>query len=160
MSPDLLKSVNTCSRVSHADCRAVYSASAIITPAEGIFEQRWRTSGQVSALVLSMYVLGYGIGPMIFSPLSEMPMVGRNAPYMISFAIFIIMTAIGSGINNFPGIVVIRFIQGFFGGPVLSTGAASASDIYPFNKVPYALSCWAFFAYAGPAIGKYSLYTF
>ncbi|KAF1964756.1 cycloheximide resistance protein [Bimuria novae-zelandiae CBS 107.79] len=132
---------------------SIYSASAIITPAEGIFSQKWGTSGQVSALVLSMYVLGYGTGPLIFSPLSEMPMVGRNVPYMMSFAIFIIMTAVGSGISNFPGIVVIRFLQGFFGGPVLSTGAASASDIYPFNKVPYALSFWAFFAYAGPALG-------
>ncbi|KAL5417234.1 hypothetical protein PMIN04_007817 [Paraphaeosphaeria minitans] len=132
---------------------SVYSASAIITPAEGIFEEQWGTSGQVSALVLSMYVLGYGLGPLIFSPMSEMPMVGRNLPYMISFAIFIIMTAIGSGVSNFPGIVVIRFIQGFFGGPVLSTGAASASDIYPFNKIPYALSFWSFFAYAGPALG-------
>lgn len=127
----------------------VYSASAIITPAEGIFVQQWGTSGQVSALVLSMYVLGYGLGPLVFSPLSEMSMIGRNVPYMISFAIFIILTAIGSGISNFPGIVVIRFLQGFFGGPVLSTGAASATDIYPFNKVPYALSAWSFFAYAG-----------
>lgn len=100
-----------------------------------------------------MYVLGYGTGPLLFSPMSEMPMVGRNLPYMVSFAIFIIMTAIGSGVSNFPGIVVIRFLQGFFGGPVLSTGAASAADIYPFNKIPYALSCWAFFAYAGPALG-------
>lgn len=100
-----------------------------------------------------MYVLGYGTGPLLFSPMSEMPMVGRNLPYMVSLAIFIIMTAIGSGVSNFPGIVVIRFLQGFFGGPVLSTGAASAADIYPFNKIPYALSSWAFFAYAAPALG-------
>jgi len=132
---------------------SIYSASAIITPAEGVFQGKWGVSGQVSALVLSMYVLGYGLGPLIFSPLSEMPMVGRNVPYMVSFAIFIIMTAVGSGVSNFAGLVVIRFIQGFFGGPVLSTGAASASDIFPFNKIPYALSFWAFFAYGGPALG-------
>ena len=132
---------------------AVYSASAIITPAEGVFQEMWGVSGQVSALVLSMYVLGYGLGPLLFSPMSEMPMVGRNLPYMVSFFIFIVMTAIGSGVSNFAGLVVIRFIQGFFGGPVLSTGAASASDIFPFNKVPYALSFWAFFAYGGPALG-------
>ncbi|KAF2658041.1 cycloheximide resistance protein [Lophiostoma macrostomum CBS 122681] len=132
---------------------SIYSASAIITPAEGVFQEMWGVSGQVSALVLSMYVLGYGLGPLIFSPLSEMPMVGRNVPYMGSFAIFIIMTAVGSGVSNFAGLVVIRFLQGFFGGPVLATGAASASDIFPFNKVPYALSFWAFFAYGGPALG-------
>jgi MFS transporter, DHA1 family, multidrug resistance protein len=113
----------------------------------------WGTTQEVSALVLSMYVLGYGLGPLLFSPMSEMPDVGRNVAYLSSFFIFIIMTAIGSGVSNFPGLVVIRFIQGFFGGPVLATGAASAQDIFPFNKVPYAISCWAVFAYAGPALG-------
>ncbi|KAF2438121.1 MFS general substrate transporter, partial [Karstenula rhodostoma CBS 690.94] len=114
---------------------------------------QWGTSGQVSALVLSMHVLGYGTGPPIFSPLSEIPMVGRNVPYTISLAIFVIVTAISSGVSNFAGIVVIRFIQGFFGGTVLSAGAASASDMYAFNKIPYALSYWSFFGYAGPTLG-------
>ncbi|KAF2100885.1 putative MFS transporter [Rhizodiscina lignyota] len=132
---------------------AIYSASAIITPAEGTFEEIYGVTAEVSALVLSMYVLGYGLGPLIFSPMSEMPMVGRNVAYMSSFFIFIVMTAVGSRVSNFPGFVVVRFIQGFFGGPVLATGAASAQDIFPFNKVPYALSCWAFFAYGGPALG-------
>jgi DHA1 family multidrug resistance protein-like MFS transporter len=81
--------------------------------------------------------------------MSEMGDVGRNIAYMSSFFIFIVMTAVGSRVSNYPGIVVIRFIQGFFGGPVLATGAASAQDIFPFNKVPYVLSFWSVFAYAG-----------
>src|ERR1700760_1534971 len=85
--------------------------------------------------------------------MSEMNDVGRNTAYMSSFFTFIVMTAIGCGVNNFPGIVVIRFIQGFFGGTVLAMGAASAQDIFPFHKVPYAVSFWAVFAYAGPALG-------
>jgi DHA1 family multidrug resistance protein-like MFS transporter len=125
--------------------------------------------------MLSMYVLGYvsftdyikayrkpqkltrrqGVGPLIFSPMSEMPMVGRNVAYMSSFLIFIIMTAVASRVNNFPGLVVLRFIQGFFGGPVLATGAASAQDIFPFNKIPYALSVWAFFAYGGTCLYRF-----
>jgi DHA1 family multidrug resistance protein-like MFS transporter len=43
-----------------------------------------------------------------------MPNIGRNIAYMSSFLIFIVMTAIGSRVNNFPGLVVIRFIQGKF----------------------------------------------
>ncbi|KAF2672095.1 cycloheximide resistance protein [Microthyrium microscopicum] len=132
---------------------SIYSASAIITPAEPVFEQIFGVSAEVSSLVLSMYVLGYGIGPLIFSPMSEMPAVGRNLAYLSSFFIFIVITAIASRVSNYPGLVVLRFIQGFFGGPVLATGAASAQDLFPFNKVPYALSCWAVFAYAGPALG-------
>jgi DHA1 family multidrug resistance protein-like MFS transporter len=74
-------------------------------------------SQQVQALTLSMYVLGYGLGPLLFSPMSEMGAVGRNIAYMSSFFIFLVMTAVGSRVSNFPGFVVVRFIQGFFGGP-------------------------------------------
>jgi DHA1 family multidrug resistance protein-like MFS transporter len=85
--------------------------------------------------------------------MSEMPDIGRNVAYLSSFFIYIVMTAVASRVSNFPGLVVLRFIQGFFGGPVLATGAATAQDLFPFNKVPYALSFWAVFAYAGPALG-------
>lgn len=46
------------------------------------------------------------------SPMSEMPSVGRNIAYMSSFLIFIVITAIGSRVDNFAGLVVLRFIQG------------------------------------------------
>jgi DHA1 family multidrug resistance protein-like MFS transporter len=78
--------------------------------------------------------------------------VGRNIAYMSSFFIFLVMTAVGSRVSNWPGFIVVRFLQGFFGGPVLATGAASAGDLYPFNKVPYAVSFWAVFAYGGMMI--------
>lgn len=94
--------------VRHTNQYVVYSASAIITPAEGIYQRQYGVNGELSAMVLSMYVLGYGLGPLLFSPMSELPMIGRNVPYMFSFGIFIIMTAIGSGVSNFAGIVVIR----------------------------------------------------
>jgi DHA1 family multidrug resistance protein-like MFS transporter len=81
--------------------------------------------------------------------MSEMGDVGRNIAYMSSFFIFIVMTSVGYRCSNYPGIVVIRFIQGFFGGPVLATGAASAQDIFPFNKVRLVRSFWSVFAYAG-----------
>lgn len=100
-------------------------------------------------LPLSMYVLGYGLGPLIFSPMSEIPDVGRNVSYISSLFIFIILTAVGSAVSNFPGLVVIRLLQGFFGGPVLATGPASAQDVFAPNKLPYALATWAIFTWAG-----------
>lgn len=100
-----------------------------------------------------MYVLGYGFGPLLFSPLAEVPELGRNVSYMSSFLLFNILTAVGSAVNNYPGFIVIRFLQGFFGGPVLATGSASAQDLYAFHKLPYAMATWAMFVFAGPAFG-------
>ena len=72
---------------------------------------------------------------------------------MVSFFLFITMTIPTAVINNYAGIAVLRFIQGFLGGPVLATGGASAGDLFGFNKIPYALLFWAAAAYSGPALG-------
>lgn len=110
-------------------------------------------STQIVSLSLSMYVLGYGIGPLFFSPISEIPRTGRNLPYMASFFLFLIITIPAATTNSFAGFIVCRFLQGLMGAPVLATGGASATDLYGFNKVPYALAAWSAGAFAGPALG-------
>ncbi len=79
--------------------------------------------------------------------------MGRNIPYMATFLLFIIITIVASRVDNYPGLVVLRFIQGFLGGPVLATGGASAGDILGFHKIPYGLTFWSAAAYLGPALG-------
>ncbi|KAF7562331.1 hypothetical protein G7046_g1838 [Stylonectria norvegica] len=132
---------------------AIYSGSAIITPAHTIIMNMYGVSSQLASMTLSLYVLGYGFGPLLFSPLSEVPRLGRNIPYMYSFALFILITVAAARVSNFAGLVVLRFLQGFLGGPVLATGAASASDILGFHKIPYGLTFWCCAAWAGPALG-------
>ncbi|KAH0846499.1 hypothetical protein AYO21_10148 [Fonsecaea monophora] len=132
---------------------AVYMGSAIFTPSEPIIVEKMGVSPNVAALGLSMYVLGYGIGPLIFSPLSEIPIIGRNPPYMITLGIFVVLSIPTAVVNSFPALVVLRFLQGFFGSPCLATGGASIGDIYSLLKLPYFLTGWAAFATAGPALG-------
>ena len=90
---------------------------------------------------------------MIFSPLSEIPSVGRNIPYISSFFIFVILCIPTALVENFAGLLVLRFLQGFFGSPCLATGGASIGDLYSLIKLPYGLSLWAFAATCGPAFG-------
>ncbi|KIW97121.1 uncharacterized protein Z519_02513 [Cladophialophora bantiana CBS 173.52] len=132
---------------------AVYMGSAIFTPSEPFIVEKMGVSPNVAALGLSMYVLGYGIGPLIFSPLSEIPIIGRNPPYMVTLGIFVIISIPTAVVNSFPALVVLRFLQGFFGSPCLATGGASIGDIYSLLKLPYFLTGWAAFATAGPALG-------
>ncbi|KUI61460.1 Cycloheximide resistance protein [Cytospora mali] len=131
----------------------VYVGSSIITPAETKLREIYGISTQKAALSLSIYVLGYGCGPLFFSPLSEIPRLGRNIPYLTSFLLFIIITIPLATINSFPGFVILRFFQGFVGGPVLATGGATATDMFSFIKVPYAMAAWTAGAFAGPALG-------
>ena len=89
---------------------------------------------------------------MIFSPLSEIPIVGRNPPYMITFAIFVILCVPTALADSISALLVLRFLQGFFGSPCLATGGASLQDMYSMYKVPYVLALWTFAATCGPAL--------
>jgi DHA1 family multidrug resistance protein-like MFS transporter len=132
---------------------SVYMGSAIYSPSIGGVMQRFGVSIGSASLGLSMYVLAYGIGPLLFSPLSEIPIIGRNPPYMISYAIFVILLVPTALVDNFAGLIVLRFLQGFFGSPCLATGGATLQDVYSIIKLPYVLSLWAFAATCGPALG-------
>lgn len=138
---------------------AVYMGSAIYTPSIPYVVEQMGVSENVAALGLSMYVLGYGIGPLIFSPLSEIPIIGRNPPYMVTLGIFLVLSIPTAVVNSFPALVVLRFLQGFFGSPCLATGGASIGDIYSLIKLPYFLTGWAAFATAGELPFLYSFET-
>jgi DHA1 family multidrug resistance protein-like MFS transporter len=132
---------------------AVYMGSAIYSPSIGGVMQRFGVSLGSASLGLSMYVLAYGVGPLLFSPLSEIPIIGRNPPYIISYAIFVILLVPTALVDNFSGLIALRFLQGFFGSPCLATGGATLQDIYSLIKLPYAFTLWALAATCGPALG-------
>jgi DHA1 family multidrug resistance protein-like MFS transporter len=130
-------------------CANLVASSAIYTPSEPYLIKIFGISPTVASLGLALYVLGYGTGPLFFSPLSEIPVIGRNPPYMITFGIFVILCVPTALVNNIPGLLVLRFLQGFFGSPCLATGGASIGDLYSLIKLPYYLTGWAAFATAG-----------
>lgn len=127
----------------------VYTTSAIYTSStEGIMEE-FGVSTLLATLGLSLYVLGYGTGPLIFSPLSEIPVIGRNPVYIVTMFLFVIISIPTALVGNFPGLMVLRFLQGFFGSPCLASGGASLGDMYSLISLPYAMMAWVSAAYCG-----------
>jgi DHA1 family multidrug resistance protein-like MFS transporter len=132
---------------------AVYLSSSIFTSSYGGVRAQFGVGNQSSSLTLSMYVLAYGMGPMIFSPLSEIPAVGRGMLYTVTLGVFVLLLIPTALVDNFAGLVVLRFLLGFVGSPCLATGPASLGDMFALQKLPYAMSFWAFVATSGPAVG-------
>ena len=131
----------------------VYTASSIVAPSEGGIMEEWGVSPTAASLALSLYVLAYGVGPLLFAPLSEIPIIGRNPVYIITFVLFFILSFPTAVVGNFGGLLALRFLQGFFGSPALANGGATFSDMYSLIYVPYQLSWWVFSAWGGPALG-------
>jgi DHA1 family multidrug resistance protein-like MFS transporter len=131
----------------------VYTGSAIYTSSElGVIE-KFHVKPVDASLPLSLYVLAYGMGPMLWAPLSEIPIIGRSPVYAATMALFTILSLPTALVNNFAGLLVLRFLQGFFGSPCLAIGAATMQDMYSLLYLPYALVAWVSAAYCGPALG-------
>ncbi|KAF2026274.1 multidrug transporter [Setomelanomma holmii] len=131
----------------------VYSSSSIYVSSELLIMQRFGVGDFKASLGLALYVLGYGIGPLVFSPLSEVPQFGRNVPYVATFAIYVILAVPASLVDNFGGFMVLRFLLGLFGSPCLASGGASMGDLYSLLYLPYPLAMWVVSAFAAPALG-------
>ena len=121
---------------------AVYMGSAIYTPSTIGVVEAFGTSLPVASLGLALYVLGYGLGPLLFSPLSEIPIIGRNPPYIITFGLFVILCVPTALADNIAGLLVLRFLQGFFGSPCLATGGATFGDMYSLLELPFLMTFW------------------
>lgn len=132
---------------------SVYIGSAIFTPGLENLSGIFGVSIRAARLGLCLFVLSYGIGPMLWSPMSEIPQIGRNPVYLGTLVIFVALQAPTALSTNFGMFLAFRFISGFFGSPVLATGGASIADMYPPRKRAYALTIWGLFNVCGPTLG-------
>ncbi|KAJ8091808.1 hypothetical protein PM082_021044 [Marasmius tenuissimus] len=110
---------------------SVYIGSAIYTPSIPGVMEHFDVSQTKATLGLTLYVLAYGVGPMLFTPLQELPSFGRNPVYIIGLAIFLLFNIPIVKASNFATVMGFRFMTGLVGSPALATGggfAAQAKD--------------------------------
>ncbi|OGE49271.1 hypothetical protein PENARI_c022G07394 [Penicillium arizonense] len=132
---------------------AVYIGSAIYAPGiVGVTEQ-FGVSSVAATLGLTLFVFGYGLGPMIWAPLSEIPMIGRSPTYVLTLLVFVFFNFGVIYAHNFGMLLAFRFLTGFLGSPVLATGAASMGDMWSPQSRDYMIGIWGMFAISAPVLG-------
>lgn len=132
---------------------SVYIGSSIYSAGTQDVVAIFGVSQVAATLGLCLFVAGYGLGPMLWSPMSEIPQVGRNPIYLGTLVIFVALQPAVALASNFGMLLAFRFITGFFGSPVLATGGASLADIWSPAKRAYAISIWGIAAICGPTMG-------
>ncbi|KAK6852223.1 major facilitator superfamily domain-containing protein [Apiospora arundinis] len=132
---------------------AVYIASSIYVPGEASLIAEFGISEIVATLGLSLFTLGYGFGPMLWSPLSEMPKIGRSGIFFWTLFAFILLQLPVGFAPNVAVFLVFRWLTGFCGSPCLSTGGGTITDIYEPTAVPFLLCIWASAGICGPVFG-------
>lgn len=117
-------------------------ASTIFAPGVPLLLEEFNNSnGALSSFIVSIYILGFCVGPLVLAPLSEL--YGRS-PVMhasnVFFLIFTIACAVSSNIGMF---VFFRLCQGIAGCPPLTLGGGTISDLMIPVKRGKALSIWS-----------------
>lgn len=105
-------------------------------------QKEFSVSAEIITLALSLYVLGFVVGPVLLAPLSEY--FGRQPVYVASwFVLFMFQLPVALA-SNIGTILVCRFIGGFVGGAPLTNTGGSISDMWSRNEVEARWLCMGF----------------
>ncbi|KAH9831156.1 MFS general substrate transporter [Rhodofomes roseus] len=132
---------------------AIYIGSAIYSPATDLIAQQFGISDVAATLGLTLFVLGYGVGPMFLSPLSEIPQLGRTFVYIATLTIFVAIQVPTALCENLGALLPLRFLAGFVGSPPLATGGASLADMWGPEDRAVVIGLWGLAAICGPVLG-------
>ncbi|GJP87298.1 hypothetical protein CBS63078_10552 [Aspergillus niger] len=125
--------------------------SAIVTGGLGLIEEKYHVSLEVAILTCSIMVCGFAVGPLLWSPLSEI--IGRRQVYIISLALYTVFQIPCALSPNIGGLLACRFLCGVFSSSGLSLAGGTIADIWNIEERGMAIAYFAAAPYCGPVIG-------
>jgi multidrug resistance protein len=127
-------------------------SSSMVAPALGIMKTDLGIAGDFeAAMILSIFVLSYAIGPLIFGPLSEV--YGRVRVLQYSNLIYLIFNFVCGFAKNGPQMLAFRFFSGLGGSALLALGGGILSDTFDAEHRGQAIGLYSLAPLLGPAVG-------
>ncbi|KAI1140226.1 MFS general substrate transporter [Hypoxylon sp. FL0543] len=126
-------------------------ASSVFSTAIKQTSEEFNVSSEVMTLGVSLFVLGYCVGPLLWGPLSEVH--GRRLPLMLgsfAFCVFQVPVAVA---KNAQTVLVCRFIGGIFASSALGIMPAVLTDIWNPVERGIAACIYSTATFAGPVTG-------
>ncbi|KAI1746382.1 major facilitator superfamily domain-containing protein [Xylaria scruposa] len=108
-------------------------------------------NGVLASLMVSIYVLGWALGPLVLAPLSESD--GRLPVYTVTSVLYIAATVACALAPSIGFLVFFRFVAGSVGSAPLTIGGGTISDLVPVQTRGLALSLYMFGPILGPSVG-------
>lgn len=108
-------------------------------------------STEVATLGVSLFVLGFAVGPLLWAPLSEM--YGRQVIFAITYGAFAAFNAGATGSKNIQTLLVLRFFAGAFGSSPLTNAGGQIADMFDASERGLAMGLFALAPFLGPTIG-------
>ncbi|OTA54803.1 MFS general substrate transporter [Hypoxylon sp. EC38] len=127
-------------------------ASSILSPAISRLDEEFGNDDTiVGSMTVSIYLLGYVVGPVFIAPLSET--YGRK-PVLSAANTFFCLWQIGCALApNIETLVVSRFFNGVGGAGCLTLGGSIIGDLFRPHRRGFAMGIWNIGPLIGPTIG-------
>lgn len=125
--------------------------SSIVSGGLGLIQGKYEVSHVVATLTISLMVCGFAVGPLLWSPLSEI--IGRRPVYIISLLLYVIFNIPCALSPNIGGLLVCRFLCGVFSSSGLSLAGGTIADIWDMEDRGMAIAFFAAAPYGGPVFG-------
>ncbi|TVY65820.1 MFS transporter prlG [Fusarium oxysporum f. sp. cubense] len=109
------------------------------------------TSHTVTSLSVSIYVLGYALGPLLFAPLSEV--FGRLPIYIVTNVMFLAFVLACGFATNLSMFIVFRFINGAVGSASQALSGGTLADLVPREERGKWMGLIVLGPIMGPTIG-------
>lgn len=108
-------------------------------------------SVEAAGLTITLFLLGYCAGPLLFAPLSEF--YGRRPLFCATFLAYLAFNFLCAFAPNFGALLVGRFLTGTFVSAPLSNAPGVLADLWPPLERGLAMAGFALMVWAGPALG-------
>ncbi|CAG9954736.1 unnamed protein product [Clonostachys rosea f. rosea IK726] len=113
--------------------------------------KEFEVSSTVATLGVSLFVLGFAIGPLLWAPLSEV--FGRQVLFIGTYGALTAFNAGAAGAKNIETLLILRFFAGAFGSSPLTNAGGAIADMFPASQRGLAMALFAAAPFLGPAIG-------
>ena len=136
--------------VAFATLAVAFVSSAYTGSIAQVIEE-FHCSQEVATLGVSLFVLGFAIGPLLWAPLSEL--YGRQLLFIGTYAMLTAFNAGGAGAHSIGTLIVLRFFAGTFGASPLTNAGGVIADMFPASQRGLGMSIFAAAPFLGPVIG-------
>lgn len=108
-------------------------------------------STEVAILGISLFVVGFAIGPLLWAPSSEF--FGRQILFVITYIILTLFIIGAACAQNMPTLIVMRFFAGSFGSSPLTNAGGVIADMFSASERGLATAVFAAAPFLGPSLG-------
>ena len=126
-------------------------SSSIFSVAINPVAKEYHIGTVTSTLGVSLFLLGFVLGPVIFGPISEA--FGRRVPLLTGYAVFAIFQIPVAVAQNVETIMLGRFFGGFAASSPLAIVGGLLADMWEPIDRAYAICAFASGGFAGPVAG-------